>query len=97
MKRCLRLYLCLYLYLCLCLCLRVPAEFLDIWDVDLMKKREQGNMIAHHTAAYQGNFLIVRRGQEFQLEITFDRPYQPNKDKFAVEFVIGESFAGSDR
>ncbi|XP_051927310.1 coagulation factor XIII A chain, partial [Hippocampus zosterae] len=71
--------------------LRVPAEFLDIWDVDLMKKREQGNTIAHRTDAYQSNYLIVRRGQEFQLEITFDRPYQPNKDKFAVEFVIGSN------
>ncbi|KAM9833285.1 coagulation factor XIII A chain [Syngnathus typhle] len=67
------------------------TEFLDIWDVDMMKRRDQANKIEHHTASYNSDYLIIRRGQEFQVDITFNRPYEPNKDKFAVEFVIGSS------
>uniref|UniRef100_A0A8C1WFL3 protein-glutamine gamma-glutamyltransferase n=1 Tax=Cyprinus carpio TaxID=7962 RepID=A0A8C1WFL3_CYPCA len=46
---------------------------------------------SHHTHLYSSDFLIVRRAQEFQIKITFDRPYKPAEDKFAVEFVIGPS------
>ncbi|XP_061525822.1 coagulation factor XIII A chain [Phycodurus eques] len=65
------------------------TEFLDILDVDMMKKRDGTNKILHHTALYHSDNLIVRRGQEFQFNITFNRPYNPSKDKFAVELVIG--------
>nr|XP_057922617.1 coagulation factor XIII A chain isoform X3 [Doryrhamphus excisus] len=67
------------------------TEFLDVWDVDMMRKPDDTNKVLHHTALYQSDFLIVRRGQEFQLKITFNRPYDASKDKFAVEFVIGAS------
>ncbi|XP_077357690.1 coagulation factor XIII A chain [Festucalex cinctus] len=67
------------------------TEFLDIWDVDLMRKRDESNKILHHTSLYNCDNLVVRRGQEFQVNITFNRPYKPNKDKFALEFVIGPS------
>ncbi|XP_038126333.1 coagulation factor XIII A chain [Cyprinodon tularosa] len=67
------------------------AEYLDIWDVDMMRGRDQSNKIEHHTNLYQSDNLIVRRGQEFTVKITFNRPYKPNQDKFAVEFVIGSS------
>ncbi len=39
---------------------------------------------------YSSDYLIVRRGQEFQVKINFNRPYKPADDKFAVEFIIGE-------
>lgn len=72
--------------------LLVHSEYLDIWDVDMMRGRDQSNKIEHHTNLYQSDNLIVRRGQEFTVKITFNRPYKPNQDKFAVEFVIGKIF-----
>lgn len=70
--------------------LSVHLDYLDIWDVDMIGKPDENNKIDHHTDLYQSNYLIVRRGQEFQVKITFDRTYNPADDKFAVEFVIGE-------
>ncbi|XP_017288638.1 coagulation factor XIII A chain [Kryptolebias marmoratus] len=67
------------------------TNFLDIWDVDMMKKPNESNKTDHHTKFYNSNNLIVRRGQEFQVKVTFSRPYKPNEDKFALEFVIGSS------
>uniref|UniRef100_A0A8C8EMY4 protein-glutamine gamma-glutamyltransferase n=1 Tax=Oncorhynchus tshawytscha TaxID=74940 RepID=A0A8C8EMY4_ONCTS len=49
------------------------------------------NTPQHSTHLYASDHLIVRRGQEFQLKVTFDRPYKPSDDQFAVEFVIGGS------
>uniref|UniRef100_A0A672RBR4 protein-glutamine gamma-glutamyltransferase n=1 Tax=Sinocyclocheilus grahami TaxID=75366 RepID=A0A672RBR4_SINGR len=65
-------------------------EFLDIWDVDVLKQPQEINKQGHHTHLYSSDFLIVRRTLEFQIKITFDRPYKPAEDKFAVEFVIGD-------
>lgn len=68
----------------------VHLEYLDIFDVDMMAKPQETNKQQHHTMYYNSDYLIVRRGQEFQVKITFNRPYKPAEDKFAVEFVIGE-------
>ena len=57
----------------------------------MLKRPDQGNTIQHNTAYFNTNKLIVRRGQEFQVKVTFNRPYDADKDKFAVEFVIGEA------
>ncbi|KAM4536317.1 coagulation factor XIII A chain [Odontesthes bonariensis] len=67
------------------------TDYLDIWDVDMMKGPDESNKLEHHTTLYQSDYLIVRRGQEFQVKITFSRPYKPDEDKFAVEFAIGSS------
>ncbi|XP_023143601.2 coagulation factor XIII A chain [Amphiprion ocellaris] len=67
------------------------TEYLDIWDVDMMKRPDESNKMGHHTMLFNSDYLIVRRGQEFQVKITFNRPYKPAEDKFAVEFVIGSS------
>lgn len=67
------------------------TEYLDISEVDMMKRPDESNKVAHHTALYHSDYLIVRRGQEFQVKITFSRPYKPAEDKFALEFVIGSS------
>ncbi|KAA0722821.1 Coagulation factor XIII A chain [Triplophysa tibetana] len=66
-------------------------DFLDIWDVDVLKSPQEENKRGHHTHLYSSDFLIVRRAQEFQIKITFDRPYKPTEDKFAVEFIMGSS------
>lgn len=56
----------------------------------MVKKKEEVNKQQHNTRFYNSDYLIVRRGQEFQVKITFNRPYKPAEDQFAVEFVIGE-------
>lgn len=66
------------------------TEFLDIWDVDMMRRPDEINKKQHNTTLYNSDYLIVRRGQEFQVKISFNRPYKP-EDKFALEFVIGSS------
>ncbi|XP_062300632.1 coagulation factor XIII A chain [Scomber scombrus] len=66
------------------------TEFLDIWDVDMMRRPDEINKKRHHTVLYNSENLIVRRGQEFEVKITFSRAYKPT-DKIAVEFVIGSN------
>ncbi|XP_038588315.1 coagulation factor XIII A chain [Micropterus salmoides] len=67
------------------------TEYLDIYNVDMMSGPDEINKQQHHTTLYFTNYLVVRRGQEFQVKITFSRPYKPAEDKFAVEFTIGSS------
>ncbi|KAL6490925.1 hypothetical protein MHYP_G00012700 [Metynnis hypsauchen] len=67
------------------------TEYLDVWNVDMVKQRQEVNKQSHHTHMYASDHLIVRRAQQFQMKITFNRPYEPKEDKFAVEFVIGAS------
>lgn len=56
----------------------------------MMKRKEEVNKQQHNSSDYNSEHLIVRRGQEFQVKIIFNRPYKPTTDQFAVEFVIGE-------
>ncbi|XP_051910224.1 coagulation factor XIII A chain-like [Hippocampus zosterae] len=46
------------------------------------------NMPKHRTQAYDTEHLVIRRGQEFVLRVTFSRPVTP-RDKFKLEFLIG--------
>ncbi|XP_023655948.1 coagulation factor XIII A chain-like isoform X2 [Paramormyrops kingsleyae] len=63
-------------------------EFLQVTQVDMLWEK---NMADHHTQVFSGPHLIIRRGQEFQVKITFNRAYDPDKDKFELEFRIGSS------
>ncbi|XP_017328082.1 coagulation factor XIII A chain [Ictalurus punctatus] len=65
------------------------TEYLDIWDVNMLKQPNEENKQRHHTHLYSNDHLIVRRAQEFLIKITFNRPFKPEQDKFAVEFAIG--------
>lgn len=56
----------------------------------MVSKPEEINKQQHQTTFYDSNYLIVRRGQEFQVKLTFNRPYKPKEDRFALEFVIGK-------
>ncbi|XP_075948690.1 coagulation factor XIII A chain isoform X2 [Anarhichas minor] len=67
------------------------TEYVDVMGVDMMRRPDESNKIQHHTMLFNSDKLIVRRGQEFQVKIEFNRPYIPASDKFAVEFVIGSS------
>uniref|UniRef100_A0A672FW35 protein-glutamine gamma-glutamyltransferase n=1 Tax=Salarias fasciatus TaxID=181472 RepID=A0A672FW35_SALFA len=50
----------------------VDSGFLDISGVDMVKNPDEKNKVEHHTALFQSDKLIVRRGQEFQVKITFN-------------------------
>ncbi|KAG8572673.1 hypothetical protein GDO81_012125 [Engystomops pustulosus] len=54
-------------------------------NVDFLK---QDNACQHHTSEYDNSHLIVRRGQPFQLKITFDRQLT-QRDKIALQFTTG--------
>jgi hypothetical protein len=70
--------------------LSVWTDYLNVTAVHLFKERWDSNKIDHHTDKYDNNKLIVRRGQTFYIQIDFNRPYDPRKDLFRVEYVIGE-------
>uniref|UniRef100_A0A7N9I9Y7 Coagulation factor XIII A chain n=2 Tax=Macaca fascicularis TaxID=9541 RepID=A0A7N9I9Y7_MACFA len=64
-------------------------EFLNVTSIHLFKERWDTNKVDHHTDKYENNKLIVRRGQSFYIQIDFNRPYDPRRDLFRVEYVIG--------
>ncbi|XP_015349466.1 coagulation factor XIII A chain isoform X2 [Marmota marmota marmota] len=64
-------------------------DFLNVSAVHLFKERWDSNKIDHHTDKYDNDKLIVRRGQSFYVQIDFNRPYDPRRDLFRVEYVIG--------
>lgn len=64
-------------------------DYLNVTGVHLFKERSDSNKVDHHTDKYDSNNLIVRRGQSFYIQIDFNRPYDPRRDLFRVEYVIG--------
>uniref|UniRef100_A0A7N5JVP0 Coagulation factor XIII A chain n=1 Tax=Ailuropoda melanoleuca TaxID=9646 RepID=A0A7N5JVP0_AILME len=64
-------------------------DYLHVTNVHLFKERWDTNKMDHHTDKYENNKLIVRRGQSFFIQIDFNRPYDPRRDLFRVEYVIG--------
>ncbi|KAH0627239.1 hypothetical protein JD844_002745 [Phrynosoma platyrhinos] len=54
--------------------------------VDFLRKE---NACLHHTHAYENSNLIVRRGQEFKLKVTFNRELNDN-DKVILQLSVGE-------
>lgn len=62
------------------------------------------NTVAHHTDEYDitdalnpdndknREVLIVRRGQKFDINITFNRPYDANIDDIRLVFEFGKLF-----
>ncbi|XP_074644960.1 protein-glutamine gamma-glutamyltransferase 4-like [Tubulanus polymorphus] len=55
-------------------------------SVDLNRNE---NRAAHNTSKYMHKNLIVRRGQSFKIDVTFNRKYNPEKDKISLKFVTG--------
>ncbi|XP_064900429.1 protein-glutamine gamma-glutamyltransferase K-like [Columba livia] len=47
------------------------------------------NRVAHHTAAFAGPLLVVRRGQPFELRLLLPRPFDPEGDALCVELLLG--------
>ncbi|KAG8513059.1 Coagulation factor XIII A chain, partial [Galemys pyrenaicus] len=67
-----------------------PQDYLNVTAVHLFKESWDNNKLEHHTDRYDSDKLIVRRGQPFHIQIDFNRPYNPARDFFRVEYVIGE-------
>ncbi|XP_065255958.1 protein-glutamine gamma-glutamyltransferase 4 [Emys orbicularis] len=67
---------------------QTAASSLKTLGVDLLQKQ---NARLHHSEEYHENTsLIVRRGQVFQLKLTFDRELKDN-DKVVVQLSVGEN------
>ncbi|NXT38866.1 TGM4 glutamyltransferase, partial [Pelecanoides urinatrix] len=63
-----------------------PGTDLKVTGIDFLKSQ---NSRLHHTDAYNIKNLVVRRGQAFQLQLTFSRELKA-ADKLALRFGIGK-------
>ena len=54
-----------------------------------MDLHQEENREAHKTDEYEIDQLILRRGQKFDVTVTFDRDYDPDRDIITVQFVTG--------
>nr|XP_057916799.1 coagulation factor XIII A chain-like [Doryrhamphus excisus] len=61
------------------------GEPLSVLDIDMC---QQKNMPVHRTNFYDIQNLVVRRGDQFVIRVTFNRPLT-NEDRFMLEFLIG--------
>ncbi|XP_010706698.1 coagulation factor XIII A chain isoform X2 [Meleagris gallopavo] len=66
-----------------------PKDYLRVLDIHMFKEPNEINKQQHHTDKYYNPKLIVRRGQPFQIQIDFSRPYEPEKDQIWLEYLIG--------
>lgn len=62
---------------------------LSVCSVDLLSSRTGQNRAEHHTDMYHGDELIVRRGQSFQIEMEFNRPFDTDTDKLHLDMKTG--------
>ncbi|XP_069105715.1 annulin-like [Argopecten irradians] len=75
---------------------RLSRMSLDVNDV---KFNFRDDLVTHHTNEYEltqrrpgkDAFLVVRRGQTFQMTLTCDRPYDPRKDELRIIFSTGST------
>ncbi|NXP24158.1 F13A factor, partial [Scytalopus superciliaris] len=66
-----------------------PKDYLRVVDIYMFKEPQEINKQQHHTDRYYNPRLIVRRGQPFQIQIDFNRPYRPETDRFWLEYLMG--------
>ena len=69
--------------MCLCACIdaALKATALDL--------NTEANRKEHHTNEYEQEELIVRRGQAFNVTITFSKDYNPDNHKVIVQLTYG--------
>lgn len=74
-----------------------PPEVLQVSDLDLSI---EANTKAHHTDEFdityallspsKEAYLVVRRGQPFEISVDFNRPYNPEQDDLRLVFTFGK-------
>jgi transglutaminase 1 len=52
--------------------------------------QDEANRKSHHTDQYDNSGLIVRRGDDFDIVLQLDKPYDPKTDQIKLVFTIGE-------
>ncbi|CAL8277895.1 unnamed protein product [Lota lota] len=57
--------------------------------VDLLSTPSGQNRTEHRTNAFQGDRLILRRGQTFQIQLELSRPYSPDTDTMHLDLKTG--------
>lgn len=79
-------------FLNLSVCLRANSY---VWfSASQLKPEEvdfhiEENREAHKTDDYEAEQLIIRRGQTFDVTVTFNREYKPDSDVIVLQFVTG--------
>ena len=72
------------------LCVCISATQLKPEKVDF---HIQENRNAHKTNSYEDeNRLIIRRGQTFDVTVTFNRQYKSDSDTIVLQFVTGSVY-----
>lgn len=68
---------------------------LSVSSVDLLSSKTGQNRQEHHTDLYQEDDLIIRRGQTFQMELEFNRPFNADNDKMHLDLKTGMEWMDS--
>ncbi|XP_060561323.1 hemocyte protein-glutamine gamma-glutamyltransferase-like isoform X2 [Ruditapes philippinarum] len=73
----------------------LPAEDKTLIEVLKVDLDVETNSNAHHTNEYdvveKKKSLVIRRGQEFNINIEFNRPYDSQKDDLRIVFQFGKN------
>uniref|UniRef100_A0A668AS23 Protein-glutamine gamma-glutamyltransferase K n=1 Tax=Myripristis murdjan TaxID=586833 RepID=A0A668AS23_9TELE len=62
---------------------------LVVRSADMLSSKTGQNRQEHHTDLFDGDELIIRRGQTFQIELELNRPFSADTDKLHLDLKTG--------